>query len=156
MLVEVILLPFARRVLEPFVVHGEALHQILIQAPDRPLPELRAPVAADAETDRENGVQVIVLDLSRDFPFTLDSNYSEFPNSCLSRQFFNGVNALQMFVHRGHGDLEQLGNLCLRQPQGFILKTTLDARAAILGLVKDDFRLGQMFVTHGSSSKMNR
>ena len=53
--VEIILLAFAWRILEPLVVHGETLHQKLIQAPDGPLPELRAPMAAHAETDGENG-----------------------------------------------------------------------------------------------------
>jgi len=54
LLVKVILLPLARRILEPLVVHGEALHQILVQAPDRPLAELRAAMTAHAETDGHN------------------------------------------------------------------------------------------------------
>lgn len=44
-------------------------------------------MAAHAETDREDGVQVVVLDLPRHLPFALGSNYSEFPDSCLPTQF---------------------------------------------------------------------
>jgi hypothetical protein len=39
--------------------------------------------------------------------------------------------------------LEQLGHLRLREPDGFVLKAALDARAAILRLVEDDFGIGQ-------------
>ena len=75
-LVEVILLPLARRVLQPLVVHGEALHQILAQARRGPLAELRAAMAAHAVADGENGVQIVVLDLAGDLPRALRSNYS--------------------------------------------------------------------------------
>ena len=63
LLLKVILLPLAGWVFEPLVVHGETLHQILVQATDGPLPKLRAPVAAHAKTDLQNGVEVVVLDL---------------------------------------------------------------------------------------------
>lgn len=42
------------------VIHGEALHRILVQSTDGPLPELRAAVAADAETDGQNSLQRVV------------------------------------------------------------------------------------------------
>ena len=74
MLVKVILLPLARRVFEPLIIHGETLHQILVQPPNRPLPELRAPVAAHAETDGEDGIQSVVLELPRDLARTFQSN----------------------------------------------------------------------------------
>jgi hypothetical protein len=54
-----------------------------------------------------------------------------------------------MLVHRRHGDLEQFGNERLRQPDGFVFKPALDARAAVFGLVKNDFGIGQGFVAHG-------
>ena len=148
MLVEVILLALARRVLEPLVVHGETLHQILVQAPDGPLAELRAPVAAHAKTDREDGVQVVVLNLPRDFTLALRSNYSEFPNSCPRRQFSLGVDAFQVLIYGWNRHLEQFGNERLRQPQRLVFETALDAGAAILRLVQDDFGIGQSFVTH--------
>jgi len=56
-------------------------------------------MAADAETDREDGVQMVVLDLPRHLPFAFDSNYSEFPNSCPKLQFPLGKNAFQVLVH---------------------------------------------------------
>ena len=51
--VEIIPLPQTRRVLQPLVVHGEALHQILAQARRRPLAELRTTMAADTEARRK-------------------------------------------------------------------------------------------------------
>ncbi|HWO18413.1 MAG TPA: hypothetical protein VNO30_06540 [Kofleriaceae bacterium] len=46
--------------LASFVVHGEALHQVLTEAGHRPLSELRAAVASDAEADGEDRVEVVV------------------------------------------------------------------------------------------------
>ena len=45
--------------------------------------------------------------------------------------------------------IEQLGNLGLRQPEGFIFKPALDARATVLRLVEDDAGLRLGFVAHG-------
>jgi hypothetical protein len=137
---------------QQFVVHGEALHQVLVQAPDRPLAELRAPVAANTETDGEYGVQIVVFYLSGYLPATLQSNYSEFPNSCHCRQLSLVIDAFQMFINRRHRYLKQLRDKCLRQPDRFIFKTALNTRPPVLGLVEDDFGLGQGFVTHGRTS----
>ena len=52
--------------------------------------------------------------------------------------------------------LEQLGDLRLRQPQGFVLKPALDARPAILRLVENDFGIGQGLVAHQVSLLNNR
>jgi len=51
-LVEVVGLARARRVHEPLVVHGEAFDQILVEALDRPLSELGAPMTTAAAIDR--------------------------------------------------------------------------------------------------------
>ena len=58
------MLALARRILEPLVVHREALHQVLDEARGGPLAELRAAVAAHAVADGEDGVEVVVLDLA--------------------------------------------------------------------------------------------
>ena len=139
---EVILLPLTRRVFQPLVVHGETLHQILIQVPYSPLAKLRAAMAAHTETDREDGVQIVVLDLPRHLPFPFDSNYPEFPDCCLPAQFSLVKNVDQVLIDRSHIFLKQLCQEGLRQPQGLILKPTLDAGPAILRLVKNDFRIG--------------
>jgi hypothetical protein len=60
---------------EPLLVHGEALHQVLREARCRPLPELRAAVAADAEADGEDRVEVVVLDLARNLALSLPSRF---------------------------------------------------------------------------------
>jgi hypothetical protein len=54
-----------------------------------------------------------------------------------------------MQIDVGHRRLKKLGHLNLRQPQRLILKPALDARAAILRLLEDDFGLRQRFFTHG-------
>ena len=66
-LVEVVALAPSRRVLEPLVVHGEALHQVLAQTLRGPLSELRASVAADAVADGENDREAVVANRSRNF-----------------------------------------------------------------------------------------
>ena len=116
MLVEVILLAQARWVLEPLVVHGETFDQVFVQAPDGPLAELCAPVAAHAEADGKDGVQVVVLDLPRHFPFALGSNYPEFPDSWLATQFSLVENIYQVLVDRPHIFFEKLADECLREP----------------------------------------
>ena len=82
---------------------------------------------------------MVVLNFPGNLPAALQSNYSEFPNSCPSRQFALGVNAFQMLVHGRNRDLEQLRDERLCQPERLILKPALDARAAVLRLVEDDF-----------------
>lgn len=47
------------------------------------------------------------------------------------------------------GRLKQLRNERLRQPDGLILKPALDARAPVLGLIENDFRLRCGFFAHG-------
>jgi len=92
-----------------------------------------------------------VLDLSGDLPRALGSNYPEFPDSCLPTQFAFVEDIHQVLVDRPYILLEKLPDERLRQPQRLILKPALNARAAILGLVENDFELGQRFVAHGFS-----
>src|SRR5665647_1534527 len=149
LLVKVVLLPLARRVFQPLVIHGEALHQVLVQARGGPLAELRTPMAADAETHRDDRVQIVVLHLAADLTCTLLPNYPEFPDSCLPVQLAFLENVHQVLIDRTNVLLEQLRDERLRQPQRLVFKPALNARAAILSLVEDDFGLGQEFVAHG-------
>jgi hypothetical protein len=50
-------------------------------------------MAAHPEADGDDRIEVVMIDLSRYLPGALNSNYSEFPNSCLGRQFPFCVNA---------------------------------------------------------------
>ena len=61
-------------------------------------------------------------------------------------------NSLQVQRHVLRRGLKKFRNLRLCQPDRFVLKTALHARSAILGLVKDEFGLGQRIVTHGVAS----
>ena len=128
LLVEVILLPLAWRVLQALIIHREALHQILVQAPDGPLPKLRSPMAAHAETDGHNRVQIVVLHFTGHLPRPLDSNYPDFPDSCLPPQFTFVENVHQMLVDRAHILLEQFRDERLCQPPRLVFKPAL-ARA---------------------------
>jgi hypothetical protein len=62
------------RVLEPLVVHGEALDEVLVEALDRPLPELGAPVAPHPEAHGDDAGQVVVPEASPDLPLPLLAN----------------------------------------------------------------------------------
>jgi hypothetical protein len=73
-LVEVVAMTWSGRILEPLVVHGEALHQVLAEQCRRPLPELRASVASDAEADSEDRVEVVVTQAPCDLSAAFLSN----------------------------------------------------------------------------------
>jgi hypothetical protein len=92
-----------------------------------------------------------MLNFPGHLPLALGSNDPEFPDSCLPTQFAFVEDIHQVLVDRPHILLEKLPDERLRQPNRFILKPALNARAAILGLVEDDFGLGQRFVAHGFS-----
>jgi len=57
-----------------------------------------------------------------------------------------------VFIDCPHIFLKQLRHQLLGQPDGFTFQSALDARAAILRLVEDDFGFGQRLVTHGRAS----
>ena len=127
------------RVLEALVVHDEALYEVLPEARGRPLAELGAAAAANAVANRDDHLEVVVLDFARNLAIAFTSNYSELPNSCLAAgQLTVREDPLEVLVHRRHRDLEQLGDQRLREPDGLILEAALDARAAVLGLIEDD------------------
>ena len=138
----------ARRVLQPLVVHGEALHQVLAQARRGPLPELRAAVTADAVADGKDGFQTVVFDVAGDLSAAFSPNYSESPNSWPRGQFALVPDAPQVLVHGWHGHLEQFGDLGLREPDGFVLQPAPDARAPVLRLVEENLGLRKRLVTH--------
>jgi len=48
--------------------------------------KLSTSVATYAVADRQDGLEVVVLDLLRNLPFSFSSNYPEFPDGCLTGQ----------------------------------------------------------------------
>jgi len=109
-------------------------------------------VTADAETDCQDGLQIVVFDLPGDPPRPLGSNYSIISNRCFRAQFPLGKDRFQVVVHRAYADLKKLRHERLSEPHRFILKPALDARATILRLVEDDFGLRQWLVAHDMTS----
>ncbi len=135
---EVIFLAGAGRIFEAFVVHGEALHQVLGEACGGPLAELCAAMAADAVANGEDGGEGVVFDLTGDRSLTFGLNYPEFPDSCRSGEFGFFVNVAEMFVYGFDRDIEQISDEFLGEPKGFVFEAALDARAAVFGLVEEE------------------
>src|SRR5690606_19138066 len=73
----------------------------------------------------------------------LGSNYPEIPDSCRSLEFPLLIDVSEVFVDGAQVLLEQLGDLGLGEPKSLILEAALDARAAVLGLVQQDFAVGE-------------
>ena len=92
------MLAVAGRILQPLVVHGEALHQVLGQARRGPLAELGAAVAADAVADGEDGFEVVVVDVAGDLAGALLANYPEIPDSCSAVELALVVDVDKVFV----------------------------------------------------------
>jgi hypothetical protein len=146
--VEVILLPLARRILEPLVVHREPFHQILAQAGRGPLAELGAAMAADAITNSEDGFEIVVFNIPRHLPISLLPNHPEFPDGCLPAQLALIEDIDQVFVDGSHVLLKQLRYQCLRKPKGFVFEVALDTGVSVLGLVEDEFGTRCGLVAH--------
>src|SRR5262249_15070848 len=135
-LLEVVGLSWTGRVLQPLVVHREALDQVLGQPRVGPLAELRAAMAADAETDDEDGGERVVLHGTPDLPRPLRSNHQVRLDSCPRVELPLLVDVLQMEVDVLERRLEQLGHEGLREPDRLALEAAVDARAPVLGLVE--------------------
>jgi hypothetical protein len=150
-LVEVVGVAGTGRVLEPLVVHCEALDQVFGEARGGPLAELGAAVAADAEADGEDGVEGVVLDFTGNRAIPLGSNYPVAPDSCLQAQFALVVDVHEVLVDRADVLLEQLRHQGLGEPKGLALEAALDAGAPVLGLVEDQLALGGLGVGHGAA-----
>ena len=77
-------------------------------------------------------------------PASLQSNYPEFPDSCLPGQFALVEYVHQVLIDRPYVLLKKLRDERLCQPHGFVLKPALHARLPVLRLVKNEagLRLG--------------
>src|ERR1700745_81183 len=89
-----------------------------------------------------------VVDLTSGLRGALQTNYPEFPDSCLPAQFALFEDVHQVLVDRPHILLEKIGQEGLREPDRIEIDPALDARAPVLGLVEDDARLRLLVVGH--------
>lgn len=113
--------------LESGIVQREPLDEVFAQPLGRPNTELRAAMRTDAVADGQNGVEVVMVHGAGNLAISLALNYSEFPNSCGRIEFAVVVNALQMFVYRGNGYLEQVGEIvrCGSQIDSCAIRTSI-------------------------------
>jgi hypothetical protein len=109
-------------------------------------------VTAHAITHGEDGLKAVVLYRAGYLPAPLLANHPEFPDSWLPQQFAFLKNIHQVFVNRSDILLEQFRDLGLGQPEGVVLKPTLDARSPVLCLVEDQLGLRDRFVAHSCPS----
>ena len=65
---------FCTGLLQPLVVHGETLDQVLAKLGGGPLAELGAARRADPVSDRQSHIQVIVLEAAAHLPRALLTN----------------------------------------------------------------------------------
>jgi hypothetical protein len=82
-LVEVVGVAWTGRVLQPLVIHREALDQVLGQTRVGPFAELCAAMAANAEANGEDRVQRVMLDRPPNLAPPLGSNHQVRLDSCL-------------------------------------------------------------------------
>ena len=97
-----------------------------------PLAELSGPHRVDPVTNRDDGIEVVVVDAARHLPGALGSNYPESPDSCLPLQLAGGKNVAQVLADGAHIDVEQLSHQLLRQPDRLVLVPRLNAAAPVL------------------------
>jgi hypothetical protein len=157
LLVEAIRLALAGRCLEPLVIHGGALDQRLVQAPDGPLPEPRTAMAAHAKVNGEDGVKAAALDVPRHLPATpsvrtlqkfrtvaaaVCSPSAKTPFQC---SFTVGTVTWKSSAISG----------CDSKSDSFS-KPALHAGSTILRLVKNDFGLRQLLVVHAVSRSIKQ
>jgi hypothetical protein len=71
------------RVLQPFVVEREALDDVLLEALGRPDAKARRDMAFHPVADRDDQVEVVVIDEALDLAPALDANQQVFLVSCL-------------------------------------------------------------------------
>jgi len=84
-----------------------------------------------------------VIHVSGNLSLTFNLNYSEFPNSCPFWNLFLFKDSLQMLVNCGDANLKEFSHQLLGQPDALILKSTLNPRPPILGLIEEDLPSGR-------------
>src|SRR5690606_22154537 len=80
------------------LVQRVAIDQMLAQHAGGPDAELRGPRRTDAITHGNDGVEVVVLDVSLNRTLALLANHPEFPDSWLALKLTLGKNIAQMLI----------------------------------------------------------
>jgi hypothetical protein len=93
----------------------------------------------DAVTDSEDRVEVVMVDEPRNLFLSFALNYSEFPNSCRRVELPLLEDVSKVLVDRRNGDLVQLSQKALGQPNRPAIEAHLDTAPTVLPLVEDDF-----------------
>ena len=125
---------------------------------NRPTSKLNSSLRSHSIPNRQDCFQPVMIYQPRDLPISFGLNYSEFPNSCLWRQFPLVVNRCQMLVYSRKRDLIQVRKLPLGQPYIAIVKPKLNTTLGIVGLIKQELaRIVRLIIrrdhfTHWSSS----
>lgn len=84
-------------------------------------------------TQREAGWRPLRSGLrAAQLPLSLALNYSEFPNSCRGVELLLVEEVTQVLVDRGNGDLVQLRQKTLREPDGPAVEAHLNATPPVL------------------------
>lgn len=113
--------------LQPLVVQHKTLDDQLAELLRRPLPELGAAMRPNPVADRDDNVEVVMVNFTLDLPCALQLNYSEFPNSWVSLKLALIVHTLNMLIDRGYNFLKQLCQSPLAQPDGLVEELDLNA-----------------------------
>src|SRR5699024_5028841 len=117
------------------LVEAVSPSQMLAQNPSGPLPEAGRTCGIDAVADRDNGIQIVMLQQAFDLSFAFESNYREILGSCHFVQFSIPEDVFQVKADAVRGRGEQFCHLALTQPYSLTLQPYLDK---VLFALEDD------------------
>jgi hypothetical protein len=126
------------RVLETFVVHDEALEQILLKDATRPPAKLHSPGRADAVADGKDGVKIVEGNRPLNLTIALGLNCQGFLDSCRRVQFLVLKYVFQVERNVLLGGVKQLRHLKLCQPDSVVLRPEVDPALAVFGCVENE------------------
>lgn len=91
-----------------------------------PLPKLGGPDRVDPVPDRNDRIEVVVLDAPGHLSGALGANYPEIPDRCFGFQFPAAEDVAQVLADRAHIDREEFGHQLLGEPDRALIETHLD------------------------------
>ncbi len=124
---------------QPPLVQREAAHQMIAQRPDGQDAKPGAVPRVQPVSDRDDGVQVVVLDLPPHLPVALGLNYQGLLGSCRLGQFPLVEDVLEVEAHFVGRCVEEFGHLLLAQPDRLPIQPDVHPDRTVLRLVDDDF-----------------
>ena len=127
---------------EASLVQGEAADQMTAQGSGGPLAEADAPLGIDPVADRDDGVQVKMLEGSSNPAPALGLNYQEILGSCLCLQLPAGEYVAQVHLDVRRGGAEDLRHLPLGQPDRLPVEADIHTHFPTRCLVDQDLAVG--------------